>query len=144
MRIHVGKLDVPHADFARLRCGEADFPLQGGPENLRALMCQLDEDGRYPGSGGDSFMLIVKWPKDGSAPQTQTIYPFAAAMRRPGSLHYSDQPEIFPKEGFKESPQPVYKQVGIPPAGDALLMLDLRDISRPTRPASPPRAQQST
>jgi acyl-homoserine-lactone acylase len=109
LRKHFGKLDVPYAEFARLRRGKADFPVQGGPETLRALMYQPDEDGRYAGIGGDSFMLIVKWPEDGSAPQTQTIYPFGAAMSHPGSPHYSDQSEMFSKEEFKVSPLPVYK-----------------------------------
>lgn len=63
--------------------------------------------GRYAGIGGDSFMLIVKWPKDGGAPQTQTIYPFGAAIGRLGSPHCSDQAEMFPKEEFKDSPLPV-------------------------------------
>jgi len=109
LRKQLGKLDVPYAEFARLRRGEADFPVQGGPETLRALMYEADEDGRYKGIGGDSFMMIVKWPKDGSPPQTQTIYPFGAAMGRPGSPHYSDQAEMFSKEEFKDSPLPFYK-----------------------------------
>jgi acyl-homoserine-lactone acylase len=108
LRKHFGKLDVPYADFARLRRGKADVPVQGGPETLRALMYKPDEDGRYAGIGGDSFMLIVKWPKDGSAPQTRTIYPFGAAMGHPDSPHYSDQAEMFSKEEFKDSPLPVY------------------------------------
>ena len=42
LRKHFGKLDVPYAEFARLRRGKADFPVQGGPETLRALMYQPD------------------------------------------------------------------------------------------------------
>jgi len=109
MRKHFGNLDNPYADFACLRRGKAGFPVQGGPEILRALMYQPDEDGRYAGIGGDSFMLIVKWPKDGSAPQTQTIYPFGAAMSHPEAPHYSDQSEMFSKEEFKVNPLPVHK-----------------------------------
>jgi acyl-homoserine-lactone acylase len=109
LRGHFGKLDVPYAEFARLRRGKADLPIAGGPETLRALLFLPDEvDGRYVAAGGDSFMLMVKWPKDGSAPQTRTIYPFGAAMGRPDSPHYSDQSEMFSKEEFKESPLPVY------------------------------------
>jgi len=104
-----GRLDVPMADFARLIRGKADFPLAGGPETLRALMYRPAEDGRYTAVGGDSFMLVVKWPKDGGAPQTKTIYPFGAAMGRPASPHYSDQSEMFSKEEFKDSPLPVYE-----------------------------------
>ena len=100
---------MPYAEFARLRRGKADFAIAGGPETLRALLFLPDEvDGRYVAAGGDSFMLMVKWPKDGSAPQTRTIYPFGAAMGRPDSPHYSDQSEMFSKEEFKESPLPVY------------------------------------
>lgn len=109
LRKHFGKLDVPYADFARLRRGKADLPVEGGPETLRALMYKPDKDGRYAGIGGDSFMLIVKWPKDGSGPSTKTIYPFGAAMNHPESPHYSDQSEMFSKEEFKNSPLPVYK-----------------------------------
>ncbi len=109
LREHFGRLDVPYADFARLIRGTADFPVQGGPETLRALMYKAGDDGRYAGIGGDSFMLVVKWPKDGIAPQTQTIYPFGAAMGHPDSPHYSDQAEMFSKEEFKVSPLPTYK-----------------------------------
>ena len=109
LRKHFGKLDVPYADFARLVRGKADFPLAGGPETLRALMYMPAKDGRYRAVGGDSFMLMVKWPGDGSAPQTKTIYPFGAAMGRPDSPHYADQAEMFSKEEFKDSPLPAYK-----------------------------------
>lgn len=109
MRKHFGKLDVPYADFARLRRGSADLPVQGGPETLRAIMYKFDKDGRYIGVGGDSFIMTVKWPAGGGAPQAQTIYPFGAAMGHPESPHYADQSEMFSKEEFKVSPLPVYK-----------------------------------
>jgi acyl-homoserine-lactone acylase len=105
---HFGRLDVPYADFARLVRGAADYPLTGGPEALRALMFHPAEDGRYVAVGGDSFIMMVKWPEDGP-PETRTIYPFGAAMGRPESPHYSDQAEMFSREAFKVSPLPVYE-----------------------------------
>lgn len=35
-RKHFGNLDNPYADFTRLRCGKAGFPVQCSPETLRA------------------------------------------------------------------------------------------------------------
>lgn len=105
---HFGRLDVPYKDFSRLVRGEADYPLTGGPEALRALMFRPGEDGRYVAIGGDSFIMTVKWPKDGP-PETRTIYPFGAAMGRPASPHYADQAELFSREDFKVSPLPVYE-----------------------------------
>ncbi|MFN4023813.1 MAG: penicillin acylase family protein [Hyphomonas sp.] len=108
LRRHFGRLDVPYTDFVRLRRGLSDYPLAGGPEALRALMFRPDADGRYVAVGGDSFIMTVKWPKYG-APETQTIYPFGAAMGRPDSAHYADQAEMFSQEAFKVSPLPVYE-----------------------------------
>ncbi len=108
MRRHFGRLDVAYTDFSRLLRGEADYPLTGGPETLRALMFRSGEDGRYVAVGGDSFIMIVKWPETG-LPETRTIYPFGAAMGRPDSPHYSDQAEMFSREAFKVSPLPAYE-----------------------------------
>lgn len=103
LREHFGRLDPPYREFSRLRRGDVDLPLTGGPDALRALYWETDpEDGRYVGSAGDSYIAVVRWGPDGEL-SARTIYPFGAAMGRPMSPHYADQAELFAQQRFKDA-----------------------------------------
>jgi acyl-homoserine-lactone acylase len=109
LRTHFGRLDPPLGELSRLRRGEADLPLYGGPDALRAIYWGFDEDGRMHGLNGDGYIAYVRWSADGEL-DARTIYPFGAAMGRPGSPHYADQAELFAAERLKPAPLPDWRK----------------------------------
>lgn len=109
LRRHFGRLDPPMTEVSRLRRGEEDLPLTGGPDILKALYWAFDEDGRMPGINGDSYIAYVKWDEDGSL-TARTVYPFGAAMARPESPHYDDQAPLFAEQMMKPAPVPDWRK----------------------------------
>ncbi|MDF7775100.1 acylase [Sphingomonas sp. AOB5] len=98
---HFGRLDLPLGEFIRLRQGNVDLPLDGGPDSLRAAT-SYDElpDGRLAIRHGDSFIMFVSWDKPGKV-SSRSIQPFGSASTRPGSKHYTDQARLFVAHKFK-------------------------------------------
>lgn len=96
-----GRLDVPLGQFIRLRQGNVDLPMDGGPDALRAAT-SYDElpDGRLAIRHGDSFIMNVTWDRAGRV-NSESIQPFGAASTRPGSKHYTDQARMFVEHRFK-------------------------------------------
>jgi len=98
---HYGRLDPPLASLLRVRRGTADEPILGGPDALRAFYSDKDDaTGKLVGNNGDSFVMVVEWPKGGPV-RSWSIQPWGAAATRPGSPHYSDQAKRFAAEEFK-------------------------------------------
>lgn len=92
---HFGSLDPPLGDVLRLRRGEVDLPLDGGNDTLRAsTLWDVDPDGRYRVRHGDSFLMFVRWDRDGRV-RSRAIQPFGAATTRSDSPHYADQAPLF-------------------------------------------------
>ncbi|MEO1041106.1 MAG: penicillin acylase family protein [Pseudomonadota bacterium] len=105
LRKHFGRLDPPFTDVVRLRRGDEDLPLTGGPDALRALYWLDEDDGRVAAGFGDSYIYYVNWYPDGSM-TAETIYPLGAAMGRPNSPHYDDQAPLFADQQLKPMPVP--------------------------------------
>ena len=103
---HFGRLDVPLGEVLRLRRGDVDLPLTGGPGVLRAIHSLEEPDGRMRAWNGDGYVLVVKWPAGGGAPETRTVMAHGAAVAHPDSPHYSDQAEMFARGQYKDSPLP--------------------------------------
>ena len=103
---HFGRLDVPLGEVVRLRRGDVDLPLTGGPGVLRAIHSLEEPDGRMSAWNGDGYVLVVKWPAGGGAPETRTVMAHGAAVAHPDSPHYSDQAEMFARGQYKDSPLP--------------------------------------
>jgi acyl-homoserine-lactone acylase len=102
---HFGRLDPALGDLVRLRRGTADLPLLGGPDALRAIGWTAAPDGRLVADFGDSFVMWVKWDREGEV-SARSIYPFGAAVAHPGSAHHADQAPLFANEGWKPAPLP--------------------------------------
>ena len=100
---HFGRIDVPLGDFQRLRRGETDLAVCGGPETLRAIIGDLAPDGRRVGNNGDGFIMLIEWARDGFV-TTRSIHQFGAATVRPQSPHYADQSPLFVREQWKRVP----------------------------------------
>ncbi|GAB5503534.1 acylase [Pyruvatibacter sp.] len=101
---HWGRLDVPWGEVNRIRRGDVDLPLGGGPDLLRAVYARLpQEDGRLVAQGGDTMIYIADWAPDGSL-KSESIHQFGSATLDETSPHYADQSPLYATEQFREIP----------------------------------------
>jgi acyl-homoserine-lactone acylase len=99
LRTHFNSIDPPMGTVLRLRHGEGasavDLPLDGGNDTLRAsTLWHVDPDGRYRVRHGDSFLMFVRWDRDGTV-RSDSIQPFGAATTRTASRYHTDQAQLF-------------------------------------------------
>ncbi len=89
-----GRIDVPWGEVNRLRRGAVDLPLGGAPDVLHAVYGFPAADGRVVGAGGDSYILLVEWDREGRV-HSRSVHPFGSATLHPASPHYADQAALF-------------------------------------------------
>ena len=97
---HHGRLDVPWGEVNRLRRGDVDLPVAGGPDVLRALYAADNHDGTRTGAGGDCYIVMVEWDADGAI-RSESIHQYGSATSLPDSPHYADQAVLFANEEYK-------------------------------------------
>ena len=79
---HFGRIDPPLGDVLRLRQGSVDLPMLGGSDTLRAASLWDEQpDGRLAVKHGDSFIMLIRWDKDGTL-TSESIQPYGAATSR--------------------------------------------------------------
>ena len=106
---HFGRIDPPMGELLRLRRGEVDVPLTGGPGVLRAIHSEVEDDGRLSAWNGDGFVLEVHWPAGGGAPVTRTVMAHGSAVADADSPHNADQAALFARGDYKDSPLPSWE-----------------------------------
>ncbi|MGV6802099.1 MAG: penicillin acylase family protein [bacterium] len=115
---HYGRLDVPLAEFQRLRRGGVDMPVTGGPDALRAIMWTPEDDGSVTANFGDSFIMFVAWDENGVV-ESKSIQPFGSNVQDITSPHYNDQSVLFANKQLKDtgfvSRQPAWPAQGRTP-----------------------------
>lgn len=95
---HYGRLDPKYGEVMRLVRGDTSWPISGGPDTLRAVYGELDEStGTMKMTAGDSYIMFVRWDKDGSV-SAQSIHSFGSATLDKASAHYADQAPTFVRE----------------------------------------------
>lgn len=100
LRKYFGRLDPPLGQLLRLRRGDTDLPLDGGPDVLRAApLWDVADDGRLAVRHGDSFIMFAAWDRAGRV-RSRSIVQYGASAR-PGSPHYADQAPLFVRHRFK-------------------------------------------
>jgi acyl-homoserine-lactone acylase len=97
-----GRIDPPLAEIQRLRRGDVDLAMLGGSDALRATTIWDAEqaDGKMRVRHGDSYIMLMRWDKDGKV-QSESIQPYGSATNRPKSPHYTDQMKLFVAGGYK-------------------------------------------
>lgn len=101
-----GRVDPPWGDVNRLRRGDVDLPLRGGPDTLRAIYGHYDnfiENKGLVAVAGDSHIMIADWDENGKL-DLESIHQFGAATLDKSSKHYSDQAHLFAKGEYKTMP----------------------------------------
>jgi acyl-homoserine-lactone acylase len=97
-----GRIDPPLADIQRLRRGNVDLAMLGGTDALRATTAWDPDqaDGKMRVKHGDSYIMLMRWDKDGKV-QSESIQPYGSATTRPESPHYTDQMKLFVAGRYK-------------------------------------------
>lgn len=96
-----GRIDVPWRDVNRLHRGTVDVGVSGGPDIIHAVAGRLNkEKAQYVGRAGDSYVLLVRWDKDGKV-SSQSLHQYGSATMRESSPHYADQVPLFVENKLK-------------------------------------------
>ncbi len=99
MRTH-GRIDPRWGDVNRLRRGDLDLPLDGGPDIVRAVEGDPLVDGRFTAHDGDGLVMLVSWDADGRV-HSKSIHNYGAASTVQTSRHYADQAPLFVRHEWK-------------------------------------------
>ena len=96
-----GTLDVPLGDVQRMIRGDKSLPAHGLREVPRATDTKLydKKKGIYKVTGGDGYIQIVRFGKDGTDIRSINAY---GASNHPGSPHYNDQMEMFTNHEYRK------------------------------------------
>ena len=94
-----GRIDVKWGEVQRLKRGNVNLALSGGPDILRAIYSSEKEASRT-GIAGDCYFEIVEWDKKGNV-SAQSIHQFGSAIQDSNSIHYNDQAKLFAKHEMK-------------------------------------------
>lgn len=96
-----GRIDPEWGAVNRLKRGDTDLPVDGGPDTLRAIYSIADLS-KGPGEAvaGDTYIALVEWLADGRQ-RIRTVHQFGAATLDAASPHYADQAQLFAEEQFK-------------------------------------------
>lgn len=95
-----GRIDVPWGEVNRMRRGDLDLAVDGGPDIVRAIEGDPLVDGRFTAHDGDGLVMMVTWDRDGQV-SSKSIHNYGAASTVPGSPHYADQAERFARHEWK-------------------------------------------
>lgn len=93
-----GKFEIPLGDVQRIRHGNVDLPIGGGPDVINAVAAEDDGAGHIVGFQGDSYILEVEFGK--GPPRSTSVHQYGASVRY-GSPHYTDQMKPFTAHELK-------------------------------------------
>lgn len=105
LKTGTGRIDPEWGEVSRLQRGDKTWPLDGGPDTLRAVYAagDLAKNGYRAGVAGDTYIVIADWAPDGSY-TLDTINQFGSATVDASSPHYADQSPLFAKKEFRRAP----------------------------------------
>jgi acyl-homoserine-lactone acylase len=95
-----GSVAVPWSEVNRLRRGDLDIGIGGGPDILHAVYGNLEEDLTYTARAGDTYVLIAEWDEDGNV-HSSSVHQFGSATLDESSPHYNDQARLLAQRKLK-------------------------------------------
>jgi penicillin amidase/acyl-homoserine-lactone acylase len=94
LKTHFMRLDPAWGVVNRIRRGNLDLPIDGGPDVFRAVYGDPQPDGTLTAVAGDTLIMFVTWDKSGQV-HSESIHQFGSATSNPASPHYADQVKMF-------------------------------------------------
>jgi acyl-homoserine-lactone acylase len=94
LKTHFGRIDPEWGQVNRIRRGNLDLAIDGGPDIYRAVYGIPQTDGTLSASAGDTFIMFVTWDKAGAL-SSDSINQFGSATLDSHSIHYADQTPLF-------------------------------------------------
>lgn len=92
---HFGRVDPLYGEVNRLRRGDKEWAIDGGPDILRAVYTTTEESsGKMLNVAGDSYIMFVEWNSKGAVSST-SVHSFGSATLDETSPHYADQSPLF-------------------------------------------------
>jgi len=100
-----GRIDPEWGEVSRLVRGAQTWPLDGGPDTLRAVYANgdLEHQRHLSAVAGDTWIAIVDWAPDGAV-RIDTVHQFGAATLDASSPHYADQAPLFARGAYRTPP----------------------------------------
>ena len=100
MMKYFGKTGLALGDIQKLVRGDDARPAWGFPDVLTPSFSEPYINGMRKVTGGDAYICFVRYPKDGSLPQIESVNTFGASMD-PASPHFKDQMGLFQAQQTK-------------------------------------------
>jgi acyl-homoserine-lactone acylase len=90
---YFGREDITLGDLQKLKRGDKIFPMYGVPDVLTAEWGEQEKDGTIKVTGGDGYVMFVRFPKEG-LPIIESMNMYGASAK-PGSPHFDDQVDLY-------------------------------------------------
>ncbi|MFI2813063.1 MULTISPECIES: penicillin acylase family protein [unclassified Microbulbifer] len=98
---HHGNVEVPYGAVNRHVRGGQGWPLNGGPDTLRAVYGgPLNGAGELENRAGDGYIMVVAWDDEGRV-RSRAVHNFGSATLDHTSPHYADQAPLFAAEKLR-------------------------------------------
>jgi len=94
LKTHFGRIDPEWGQVNRIRRGNLDLAIDGGPDTYRAVYGTAQPDGILNAVAGDTLIMFVTWDKAGAL-TSDSINQFGSATLDSHSPHYADQTPLF-------------------------------------------------
>jgi acyl-homoserine-lactone acylase len=94
LKTHFGRIDPEWGQVNRMRRGQLELPIDGGPDIYRAVYGVAQKDGTLTAAAGDTLIMFVTWDKAGAL-SSDSINQFGSATTDSHSPHYADQTPLF-------------------------------------------------
>lgn len=102
VKLLYGALDVPWGEVARLRYGNVDLPVSGGPGLFgifRVIDLMPGENGRFQQFAGDSYIAAIEF----SNPIKAKVLITYGNATQPGSPHIGDQLPLYARNQLRQA-----------------------------------------
>lgn len=97
-----GRIDVPWGDVNRIKRGQTNLAIDGGPDVLRAIYSVALKDDETYATHGDTWMALLEWDASGEL-NADLVHQFGSATLDEGSEHYDDQVALFANKQWRKA-----------------------------------------
>ena len=100
---HHGRIDPTWGEVNRLIRGDANIPIDGAPDVMRAIYpAKFGDSGQLDAVAGDTWIALVEWDAEGKM-DADLIHQFGSATSIPASPYFDDQAEMFATHKWRKA-----------------------------------------